>query len=64
MTLHQMLVHMSVETARHAGHADIVRELLDGAVGSRADDPNIPEIDWPDYVARLEASARAAAGDR
>ena len=27
VTLHQMLVHMSVETARHAGHADIVREL-------------------------------------
>jgi len=64
VTLHQMLVHMSVETARHTGHADIVRELLDGAVGSRPDDPNIPEIDWAEYVDRLEQSARAAAGGR
>ena len=61
VTLHQMLVHMSVETARHAGHADIVRELVDGAVGRRPDDPNIPEIDWPAYVAKLEAAARATA---
>ena len=28
-----ILVHMVEETARHAGHADIVREQLDGAVG-------------------------------
>lgn len=27
VTLHQILVHMCVETARHAGHADILREL-------------------------------------
>ncbi|MFJ4782832.1 DinB family protein [Streptomyces sp. NPDC088794] len=27
------LVHMIEETARHAGHMDIVRELLDGAAG-------------------------------
>ena len=60
VTLHQMLVHMSVETARHAGHADIVRELVDGAVGSRPDDPNIPDVDWSDYVAGLERAAREA----
>ncbi|WP_421733525.1 DinB family protein [Cellulomonas sp.] len=60
VTLHQMLVHMSVETARHAGHADIVRELIDGAVGSRRDDPNIPAIDWPAYRERLESAARQA----
>ncbi|WP_456847130.1 DinB family protein [Cellulomonas sp. P5_C6] len=60
VTLHRILVHMCVETARHAGHADIVRELIDGAVGSRPDDPNIPDEDWPAYRARLEASARAA----
>ena len=34
VTLHQILVHMIAETNRHAGHADIVRELIDGAVGS------------------------------
>ncbi|WP_327681410.1 DinB family protein [Kitasatospora sp. NBC_00458] len=28
-----LLVHMIEETGRHAGHADIIRELLDGAVG-------------------------------
>lgn len=28
-----VLVHMIEETARHAGHADILREQLDGAVG-------------------------------
>lgn len=28
-----VLVHMIEETARHAGHADILREHLDGSVG-------------------------------
>lgn len=31
VTLHRVLIHMAVETHRHAGHADIVRESLDGA---------------------------------
>jgi hypothetical protein len=31
--LRWILVHMIEETARHAGHADILREQLDGAVG-------------------------------
>ena len=35
VTLHRILVHMIAETDRHAGHADIVRELIDGAVGDR-----------------------------
>ncbi|HEX4251595.1 MAG TPA: DinB family protein [Pseudonocardia sp.] len=35
VTLHRILVHMISETHRHAGHADIVRELVDGAVGAR-----------------------------
>ena len=26
-------VHMIEETARHAGHADILRELIDGSTG-------------------------------
>jgi len=62
VTLHQILVHLCVETARHAGHADIVRELIDGAVGRRPDDPNIPVIDWPAYRERLESAAREAGG--
>jgi Protein of unknown function (DUF664) len=28
-----VLIHLINETARHAGHADAVRELLDGTVG-------------------------------
>ena len=31
VTLHKILVHMIAETDRHAGQADIVRELIDGA---------------------------------
>ena len=34
MTLHKILVHMIAETDRHAGHADIVREMIDGAAGA------------------------------
>ncbi|MDT7782298.1 MAG: hypothetical protein QOF58_717 [Pseudonocardiales bacterium] len=32
-TLRWVLAHMTTETARHAGHADIIREQLDGATG-------------------------------
>lgn len=32
-TLRWTLTHLVEETGRHAGHADILRELLDGAVG-------------------------------
>ena len=33
MNLRWILVHMTEETARHAGHADIIRELIDGTTG-------------------------------
>lgn len=33
LSLRWILVHMIEETARHAGHADILREQIDGAVG-------------------------------
>ncbi|MEV4417963.1 DinB family protein [Catellatospora sp. NPDC049609] len=32
-TLRWVLAHMTGETVRHAGHADILRELIDGATG-------------------------------
>jgi uncharacterized damage-inducible protein DinB len=32
-SLRWMLTHMIEETARHAGHADIIRELVDGSKG-------------------------------
>jgi len=34
VTLFNVLVHMLTETSRHAGHADILREQLDGATGT------------------------------
>jgi hypothetical protein len=33
VNLRWVVVHLIEETARHAGHADILRELLDGATG-------------------------------
>lgn len=61
VTLHQILVHIIAETHRHAGHADIVRELIDGSVGLRADNSNLPHGDqawWQTYRERLEVAAR------
>jgi hypothetical protein len=63
VTLHQVLVHVLAETNRHAGHADVVRELVDGAVGLRPDRDNMPDRDsdwWKSYRERLEQAARAA----
>jgi hypothetical protein len=52
-------VHMTNETARHAGHLDIVRETIDAAVGRFAGDANIVDgYDWAAYVEKLEAIAR------
>ena len=33
VSLRWVLIHMLEETARHAGHVDILRELIDGKVG-------------------------------
>jgi len=63
VTLHQILVHVTTETHRHAGHADIIRELIDGAAGLRPEALNLPEGDaewWSAYHARVEAAAREA----
>ncbi len=61
--LHALLVHMAVETARHAGHLDILREQLDGARGLRPGVTNLPDVDaawWDTYVATLRGIADAA----
>ena len=60
-TLHRILIHVIAETERHAGQADIVRELIDGAAGVRADNSNLPDGDdawWSDYRNKLEQVAR------
>ena len=63
VTLHRILIHVIAEINRHAGHADIVRELIDGSVGHRADNDNMASFDdakWTEYRERLEAAARSA----
>ena len=58
-------MHVVTETERHAGHADIVRELIDGRAGLRPDTPNLTPGDqtwWENYRARLEEAAREAGG--
>lgn len=63
VTLHRVLVHVIAETHRHAGHADIVRELVDGSVGNQSVGDNLPEQDdawWRAYRDRLEDVARRA----
>jgi hypothetical protein len=57
VTLERIMVHVLAELARHAGHADILREMADGAVGLRADVSNLPEMDWPAYVEKLTGLA-------
>lgn len=46
VTLQWVLMHMLEETARHLGHADLIREAIDGAVGVN-----------PDHEARRQAAA-------
>jgi hypothetical protein len=60
-TLHTLLVHTIQETARHAGHADIIREAIDGAAGLRDGVSNMPPeasaAAWKQHYAKLERIA-------
>ncbi|WP_439937409.1 DinB family protein [Nocardia sp. N13] len=61
--LFNVLVHLLAETSRHAGHADVLREGLDGAVGTDAEAMTAEGHDaafWSDRRAEIEAAARAA----
>jgi uncharacterized damage-inducible protein DinB len=60
VTLHHSLTHMIAETQRHAGHADIVRELIDGATGHRPDGTNMAPGDRAAWAAHRERVQRAA----
>jgi uncharacterized damage-inducible protein DinB len=54
VTLQRIIVHVITDVARHAGHADVMREQYDGAIGLRQGNTNIPDgYDWPAYVAKL-----------
>jgi uncharacterized damage-inducible protein DinB len=57
VSLGQILVHVIAETAHHAGHADIVREML---IGTATNDPNLPDWSsqrWATYRSTLEEIA-------
>ena len=51
-----LLIRMVDETARHAGHADILRETLDGTAGVDHDSSG-GEADWAAYLSRIEEAA-------
>lgn len=57
-TLGYLLVHLLAEMAHHAGHADIVRESIDGR-GGRDHDEIGDEEHWRAHVARVQAAADA-----
>jgi uncharacterized damage-inducible protein DinB len=64
VTLHRIVVHMIAESQRHAGQADIVRELIDGEAGLMPGNGNLPDGDaawWQGYRDRVEEAARTAA---
>lgn len=63
VTLERILVYVIAETNRHAGHADILRELIDGSAGWRKDDVSMAPGDrawWESYRARVEQAAQEA----
>ena len=65
VTVQRIAVHLIAELNRHAGHADVLRELVDGAAGLRVDNGNLPEGDadfWRAEHAETARIARQAAG--
>jgi uncharacterized damage-inducible protein DinB len=57
-TLGHLLVRTLTDTAQHAGHADIVREMIDGRGGKDQDEMGDAEC-WNRYVAGIQAAADA-----
>ncbi|HEY7717651.1 MAG TPA: DinB family protein [Pedococcus sp.] len=57
-TFGHLLVRVVAETAQHAGHADVIRETIDGQAG-RDHDAQGDRQWWTDYVARVQAAADA-----
>ena len=65
VTLQHILLHTVAETHRHAGHADIVRELIDGSAGFSGPGELLPAGDeawWRRHRDRLEQAAREVGG--
>lgn len=57
VSLRWMLNNVLTDTVRHAGHADVVRELIDGSIGTNPEYSNTPSADddeyWEKYRARM-----------
>ena len=53
-TLGHLLIWVLAETAQHAGHTDIIRELIDGSTGS---DTATSDTDWSTFLSRIQAAA-------
>ncbi|WP_405725122.1 DinB family protein [Streptomyces sp. NBC_00028] len=63
--LFAVMVHVLGETIRHTGHADILRESLDGRTGLRPEyEQRIDEEARASYYAKIEQAARAAVPDK
>ncbi|WP_026422134.1 DinB family protein [Actinokineospora inagensis] len=62
--LFNILVHMLTETTRHAGHADILREHLDGATGTAPGSPQRDAALREARTAEIERAAQAATTTR
>jgi hypothetical protein len=63
VTLHHAVVRVIADTHRHAGHADIIRELRDGAVGMNKGNDGMAPGDsawWENHRSRLEHAAQEA----
>ncbi|MCC2313628.1 DinB family protein [Cellulomonas xiejunii] len=59
--LFNVMVHVLTETSRHAGHADILREQLDGVTGvAPGATSDHDAADWATHRARIEEAAREA----
>ena len=59
--LFNILVHVLNETNRHSGHADILREQVDGAVGTDAGSMALYAGDttfWENHCAKIEQAAK------
>ncbi|MEV6974361.1 DinB family protein [Kitasatospora sp. NPDC093806] len=60
--LFAILVHVLGETNRHAGHADVLRESVDGRTGMRPEhERQIDEQARAAHFAKVEQAARSAA---
>ena len=55
-TFGHLVVRVLEDTAHHAGHCDLVRELIDGRGGSDSADIGDEEW-WTAYVAKIQAAA-------